>query len=70
MGNKTLSTRRYSARLTRHKPEINDTKDYEGCIWSWLDSHFAEIIALLIIFNVAVMIIAVLIVHLTYYLCT
>ena len=22
-GNKTLSTRRYSARLTRHKPEIN-----------------------------------------------
>ena len=27
-GNKTLSTRRYSARLTRHKPEINDSEDY------------------------------------------
>ena len=27
-GNETLSTRRYSARLTHHKPEINDSKDY------------------------------------------
>jgi hypothetical protein len=27
-GNNALSTRRYSARLTRHKPEIKDTKEY------------------------------------------
>jgi two-component sensor histidine kinase len=27
-GNNTVSMRRYSARLTRHKPEINDTKEY------------------------------------------
>jgi hypothetical protein len=27
-GNNALSTRRYSARLTRHKPEIEDTKEY------------------------------------------
>ena len=25
-GNKTLSTRLYSARLTRHKPKINDSE--------------------------------------------
>jgi hypothetical protein len=27
-GNNALSTRRYSARLTHHKPEINDIKEY------------------------------------------
>jgi hypothetical protein len=27
-GNNALSTRRYSARLTYHKPEINDTKEH------------------------------------------
>ena len=33
MGNKTLSTRRYSARLTRHKPEIKMTsRIMQGCI--------------------------------------
>ena len=29
---KTLSTRRYSARLTRHKPKIRDTKDHARLI--------------------------------------
>ena len=25
----------YSARLTRHKPEINDTKEYARLIYKW-----------------------------------
>jgi hypothetical protein len=31
-GDKTLSTRKYSARLTRQKPEISDTKDHARLI--------------------------------------
>jgi len=30
-----MSTRMYSARLTRHKLEINDTKDYASLIYMW-----------------------------------
>ena len=33
-GNKTLSMRRYSARLTPHKLEINDSKDYAR-LYKW-----------------------------------
>ena len=33
-GNRTLSTRRYSARLTRHKLEITDSKDYAR-LYKW-----------------------------------
>jgi hypothetical protein len=37
-GNNALSTRRYSARLTRHKPKINDTKEYARLYkLDWLD---------------------------------
>ena len=32
--NKTLSTRRYSARLTHHKLEINDSKD-DARLYKW-----------------------------------
>ena len=32
--NKTLSMRRYLARLTHHKPEINDSKDYAR-LYKW-----------------------------------
>jgi hypothetical protein len=37
-GNNALSMRRYSARLTRHKQEINDTKEYARLYkLDWLD---------------------------------
>jgi hypothetical protein len=36
--NNALSTRRYSARLTHHKPKINDTKKYARLYkLDWLD---------------------------------
>jgi hypothetical protein len=35
-GNNALSTRRYSARLIRHKPEINDIKEYARLLYSGL----------------------------------
>jgi Leu/Phe-tRNA-protein transferase len=39
LGNKTLSTRKYSARLTRLKPKINDTKEHARLYkWGWLDN--------------------------------
>ena len=34
-GNKTMSTRMYSARLTRHKPQINGTNEYAWLIYKW-----------------------------------
>jgi hypothetical protein len=38
-GNNALSTRMYSARLTRHKPEIKDTKEHARLYTvDWLDS--------------------------------
>jgi hypothetical protein len=41
-GNNTLSTRKYSARLTRLKPKQSDTKEYARLSFSGLANSFAK----------------------------
>jgi hypothetical protein len=42
-GNNALSTRRYSAKLTRLKPEISDTKEHARLSLMGLTNSFAKI---------------------------
>jgi hypothetical protein len=44
-GNKTLSMRMYSARLTRLKLKIKDTKEYARLSFGGLDDSFAKSIS-------------------------